>query len=740
MTSNSEARDPHSALTLAVEGMSCASCAGRVERALLKVPNVVSAVVNLATEQVTITTAQAVPFASLVGAIVKAGYGAHALDNSDALTVPHPNHETIAVWLSIALSLPFVLPMLVSWGSYHVMLAGSWQCALATVVQFGLGARFYRASWYALRSGTGNMDLLVAIGTTAAYGLSVYTLFMHPDLANDHLYFESSALVITLVRLGKWLEARAKRQTTDALSALHALKPIMAQVRVDNQIISIPASRLCVGDILIVHAGERIAADGVVVEGESAADESLLTGESLPVIKRPGSGVIGGAINGEGLLVVAVNAVGIHSTLAQLIHLVETAQTEKAPIQRVVDRVSTYFVPAVLLLAMLTFIGWLVYAHSAERALIHAVTVLVIACPCALGLATPAAIMVGTGTAARFGILIKDAPALEQAQAIRLVAFDKTGTLTEGKPQLIQIAHTPEFSEDRILMLAAALQQSGTHPLAHAIKQACLKRQLAIPGLSKGQVLAGRGARGDVEDLPLLLGSARWMHEQNITLPPEMLAQAQICEQQGQTVSWLATDCTSGRRALAWLAFGDAIKADAAKALAQLRARGIQTVMLTGDSSASAAAMSARLGQIEWHAQMLPQDKLAYIRAQRAKGVTVAMVGDGINDAPSLAAADLGISVATGTDVAMHAAGITLMRPNLGLVVDTIDIAQCTFKKIRQGLFWAFFYNVLALPAAMLGMVNPVVAGAAMALSSVSVLANALLLRRWQPPSNPAPV
>jgi Cu+-exporting ATPase len=537
------------------------------------------------------------------------------------------------------------------------------------------------------------------------------------------------------VLLGKWLEGRAKRQTTDAIRALQALRPATARVLRGGQVQELPIDQVVVGDTVQVRAGERIAVDGQVLEGRSHVDESLITGESLPVAKSPGDRVTSGAINAEGALTLQTLAVGAETTLARIIRMVESAQAGKAPIQRMVDRVSAVFVPVVLGLALLTLLGWLAANGDWTQAVVNAVSVLVIACPCALGLATPTAIMVGTGAAARHGILIKDAQALELAHAVRTVVFDKTGTLTEGRPSLVAVHAAPGHSRDSVLAQAAALQQSSEHPLARAVMAEVQTRQLAVPAAMDAQALPGRGLQAQVDGQTLLLGSSRLLHEQHLSAG-ELASAAQQLEAEGRTVSWLMQHGAAGQaELLGLLAFGDAIKPSAHAAVARLHELGIGTWLLTGDNRGSAQAVAQALGISQVRAEVLPGDKAALVQELRQAGQVVAMVGDGINDAPALAAADVGIAMATGTDVAMAAAGITLMRGDPLLVADALDISRRTYATLKRGLFWAFAYNVVGIPLAAMGFLNPVLAGAAMALSSVSVVGNALLLRRWRPPA-----
>jgi len=729
--------------TLAIGGMTCASCANRVEKALSRVPGVAGATVNLATEQATVNLRAPLTgdlMDRLVAAVTKAGYAAQPLaDDQPAAGGPAAaahdptRRELYAVLICAALTLPLALPMLALPLGMHWMPRASVQFVLATLVQGGFGARFYRAAWKAVRAGAGNMDLLVALGTSAAYGVSVYAMLAHPgDVA--HLYFEASAVVITLVRFGKWLEARAKRQTTDAIRALNALRPERARVVVDGVERDVPLAQVRVGSVVAVRPGERMPVDGVVLDGRSHVDESLITGESLPVPKEPDQAVTAGSINGEGALSVRTTAIGAETTLARIIRLVESAQAEKAPIQRLVDRVSAVFVPAILVIAGVTLVGWLFAGASAETAILNAVAVLVIACPCALGLATPAAIMAGTGVAARHGVLIKDAEALETAHAVSVVAFDKTGTLTRGQPSLTAFETVDGVERDDALALAAAVQQHSDHPLAKAVVKAfdASRANAPLPAAAHARAVPGRGVEADVNGRRIAIGSRRWVDELELALPPALASRAAELERAGDTVSWLIGARDGSDAVLALLAFGDTVKPGARAAIDRLRRMQIRSVLVTGDNAGSAASVARELGIDEVHAQVLPDDKARTIRDLRmTSGGIVAMAGDGINDAPALAAADIGIAMATGTDVAMHAAGITLMRGDPLLVPAAIDIARRTWRKIQQNLFWAFVYNLIGIPLAAFGLLNPMIAGAAMAFSSVSVVTNALLLRRW---------
>ena len=739
---NSLAQTPPSAdvrrWSFPISGMTCASCVARVEKALLNVPGVIAAEVNLATEQAQVRlAAREIDMAAVLRAVERAGYAARPVTEPGAVTEgaaeAASNRHRLPEWWPVAvagvLSAPLLLPMFTALFGLPWMLPGWLQLLLATPVQFWLGARFYRAGWKALRAGAGNMDLLVALGTTAGYGLSVYQLLVHGEHAMHQLYFEASAVVITLVLLGKWLEGRAKRQTTEAIRALQALRPDRARVRRDGTDVDVALGDVRVGDLVVVRPGERVPVDGEVVEGASEIDESMITGESLPVAKHPGDRATGGSVNAEGLLIIRTLAVGAESTLARIVRLVESAQAKKAPIQRLVDRVSAVFVPVVIGIALVTLLGWGLGTGDWEGAILNAVAVLVIACPCALGLATPTAIMAGTGVAARHGVLIKDAEALEVAHGVEVVAFDKTGTLTEGKPELVAF-EAVDGNDAGLLGASAAIQANSEHPLARAVMDAAKRERVGVPMAIEVRAVAGRGMAAVVRQRQLRLGSSRYMQELGVDLTA-LEARAQALRASGRTVSWLA-DVGDKPQLIGLLAFADAPKASAAHAVQKLHRLGIRTVMLTGDNQGSADSVGQQLGIVEIRAEVLPEDKAEIVTALKNGGHRVAMVGDGINDAPALAAADVGIAMSTGTDVAMHAAGITLMRGDPALVADAIDISRRTYAKIRQNLFWAFVYNVIGIPLAAFGLLSPVVAAAAMAFSSVSVVTNALMLRSWK--------
>ncbi len=770
-----------------IVGMTCASCVSRVERALAKVPGVQEVSVNLATETVRVRAAapvqgaadgagapaQSAPaqgaaamgadvgtgadeatlwHARLQRAVRDAGYEpvplAQATDADPALDrLWGVRRDFWPVLLAIVLTLPLALPMVGKLWGEHWMLGPLWQFLLATPVQFVLGARFYRAGWHAIRAGSGNMELLVAIGTTAAWGMSTWLWWRAEPGTMVPLYYEAAAVIITLVLLGKWLEARAKRQTTSAIRALQALRPEVAHLLPDGvrreQLQDVPVAELLPGDRLLVRPGERLPADGVIEQGQTQIDESMLTGEPLPVLRRVGDVVTGGSLNGDGAIELRVTAVGTQSVLQRIIALVQDAQAVKPPVQRQVDRVAAVFVPVVLLIALATFALWWGWQQVAfEQALLAAVAVLVIACPCALGLATPTAIMAGTGVAAQHGILIKDPEALEAARRVDTVAFDKTGTLTLGQPVLRHLLPAAGVDGAAALQAAAALQRHSEHPLARAVLQAAQAQQeLQGHGAQQAQqvqAVPGRGCHGEVQGTALYLGSWDWLQELGADLRGWQ-EQAEAWASQGCSVSVLAQQ--QGWQPLALLAFADQPKPGSAQAIAELRALGLRVLMISGDNQRAAEAMARRLGLEaagEVRAQVLPGDKARLVAELKAQGRVVAMVGDGVNDAPALAAADVGLAMSHaqgGSDVALHAAGITLMRGEPLLVAAALDISRRTVAKIRQNLFWAFIYNTVGIPLAALGLLSPVLAGAAMALSSVSVVSNTLLLKRWRPPA-----
>jgi Cu+-exporting ATPase len=725
---------------LSIEGMTCASCVNRIESVLLKEPGILSAIVNLATEKAKIKfVGDLINEDKIIKIITKAGYKASRVKSNFKEEINEKAQQLkidyIKLIIAAALSAPLVIPMIFEPFGFNFMLTGWIQLILAAPVQFWLGARFYIATWKAVKARSGNMDLLVSLGTTAAFGLSLYHIALYGEHAGHEgigaLYFESSAVVITLVLLGKYLETRAKQQTSMAIKALQSLRPNIARVKRPEGNFEISIDEVLLGDIIIIKPGEKIPVDGLIISGSTQIDESFITGESLPVVKNLKDRVTGGSLNIDGLIEVETTALGTETTLARIIRLVENAQSAKAPIQRIVDKVSAVFVPIVILIAALTIVGWGLYSGDWESALINGVAVLVIACPCALGLATPTSIMVGTGLAAKAGILIKDAEALEIAHSVTIVAFDKTGTLTEGKPELTKIISN-SISDEELIRISGALQSGSEHPLAKAIIEKSKEIGLIIEASSEVKALAGRGLEGNVHGVKYIIGTRRLMQEKELDLS-YFSAEALELEKTGYTVSYLANE--DNKKIIGLMAFTDKIKDSAKETIKKLNALNIKTVMITGDNAGAAKKVAESLGIFEVKAEVLPQDKSKVIEDLKSSGHIVAMVGDGINDAPALAAAHVGIAMATGTDVAMHTAGITLMRGNPLLIPDALEISKKTYTKIKQNLFWAFIYNIVGIPLAAFGLLNPVIAGAAMALSSVSVVSNALMLRKWKPAS-----
>ncbi|TVP88830.1 MAG: copper-translocating P-type ATPase [Pseudomonadaceae bacterium] len=723
---------------LSLSNLSCAGCVRRSETALLGVPGVVKVEVNLASEQARVSFVSGTDPDSLLNALAKAGYPGQWLDSEQPQDQREDEqrqklrrerrHLIGAALLSTPLAFAMFPEML---GRPEWMPPAILQLILASLVQFYFGARFYRGAWHALRNRTGNMDMLVAMGTTAGWSLSTWNVLTTPSGQMPVLFYEASAVIITFVLLGKYLESRAKGQTLEAIRALTALRPDQARVRTAAGDTLVPLAQVHPGDLVVVRPGERIPVDGEVLEGGSHVDESMLTGESLPVSRQVGDPVSAGSMNQDGVLLITTTGVGQDTLLARIVRLVESAQASKAPIQRLVDRVSAVFVPIVVVIALLTWsIGSLLIGPQA--ALLNAIAVLVIACPCALGLATPTAIMVGTGVAARNGILIRDAEALELAHGIDTVIFDKTGTLTEGKPAVQAFIGLNDTPTETALQQALALQQDAEHPLAEALRQYAEQQGVSAGRVTEFTVHAGRGTSGTLNGQQLWLGNARLLQEQALDLAPW---QAQVAEQEakGHTLSWLAAESDGKPQVVALIAYADSLKPGARETVAQLRASGIESWLVSGDSQAAAEAIATQLGIDQVRAQVLPEDKAKVVNELREQGRKVAMIGDGINDAPALAAADVGMAMATGTDVAMHSAGITLMRGELQLVPAALQVSRRTWAKIRQNLFWAFIYNSLGIPLAAIGLLTPMMAGAMMAASSVSVVTNALLLKRWQP-------
>ncbi len=720
-------------LDLAISGMTCAACATRLEKVLNRVQGV-SATVNFATEHAHLALQPgAASLDEVIGAVERAGFGAQesglaGREQEKARKAADFRAELRRFWISVALTLPLLaqMPAMFSgdWGGGHHDLIPRWlQLALATPVQFWVGARFYRGAWSALRGGGANMDVLVALGTSMAYLYSLVVTLA--GMAHAHVYFEASASVITLILMGKLLEARAKARTSAAIEALLSLAPKVARVEKDGQVIEVPVDSLKVGDRFLLRPGDAVPVDGVIESGESGVDEAMLTGESLPVEKRSGDKVFAATVNGAGVLRCRATGVGRQTLLAGIVRMVEAAQGSKAPVQRLADRISAVFVPVVVAIALVTFLGWWLWAGDFAQALINAVAVLVIACPCALGLATPTAVMVGTGQGARAGILVKNAEALELAERVEVLAVDKTGTLTEGKPRVQTVVPLSGFAEGEVLRLAAALEATSAHPVAAAVvAHAAVAGPL--PAAQDVQAVAGKGVRGRVEGRAVALGSPAFLAEEGCVFDAETVSKLASA---GQSLVAVGVD----GQAAGLIGVADSLRPDSPAVVARLRAAGVRVVMLTGDHPATAAAIAAAAGITDFDAGVLPGDKAAAVAALRKEGARVGMAGDGINDAPALAAADVSFAMGSGSDVAVEAADITLVKGSLAGVVDAIGLSRATLAKIRQNLFFAFIYNVLGIPLAALGYLNPVIAGAAMALSSVSVVSNSLLLRRWRP-------
>ena len=726
---------PAGSLDLAISGMTCAACAARVEKVLNRLPGV-EANVNFATERASVRYRPGLAGPETIRAVVtRAGFGAAEVglasrEQERLRQAAAWKHEFSRFWIAALLTLPLALQMPAMFGAgwnadvHHEFLPRWLQFLLATPVQFWIGARFYRGAWSSLRGGGANMDVLVVLGTSMAWFYSAaVTLLARHDL---HVYFEASAMIITLILLGKLLEARAKARTTAALDALLRLQPRLAYVERDGEVVAVPVDSLHPGDLFVVRAGDAVPVDGEVVAGESTLNEAMLTGESMPVDKHPGEPVFAATLNGAGTLRCRATGVGAHTLLAGIIRMVEQAQGSKAPVQRLADRISAVFVPVVVVIAMFTFAGWWWLAGDFSQALISAVAVLVIACPCALGLATPTAIMVGTGQGARAGLLVKNAEALELAEKVRILAVDKTGTLTEGTPAVTDVLPATTWQRDAVVALAAALEQTSAHPIAAAIVAEARRAGLAIDAAEAISAVAGKGLSGRVAGRAVLLGTPDFLTGQGVCLP------AGACDELAAAGKTLVAVAVDGEFA-GLIGVADRIRADSVAAVARLKARGVKVVMLTGDHAATAAAIARQAGIDEWRAGVLPGDKAAAVQALAAGGARVGMAGDGINDAPALAAADVSFAIGVGADVAVEAADITLVKNSLAGVADAIDLSRATLSKIRQNLFFAFIYNVLGIPLAAFGFLNPVIAGAAMAMSSVSVVTNSLLLKRWRP-------
>ena len=723
------------ACELALTGMTCANCAARIEKTLNALPGV-EAVVNFAAEKAHVRFQPAHTAPAAMIAAVEASGRYHASLSSAATREAEKARraeayraELRALAIAAAFTLPLLAQMLFMFGAgaHQEMLPRWLQWLLATPVQLWIGSRFYVGAWYSLRGGTGNMDVLVALGTTMAWLFS--SVVTAAGLDHLHVYFEASATVITLVLLGKILEARAKARTSGAIEALVRLQPQLARLERDGQVVEVAVAALIPGDVFLVRPGEAVPVDGEVLSGLSHVNEAMLTGESLPVAKGVADKVFAATLNGDGLLRCRASGVGSHTLLAAIIRLVEDAQGSKAPVQRLVDQVAAIFVPTVCAIALLTFAGWWLIGGDFSTALINAVAVLVIACPCALGLATPTAIMVGSGLGARAGILIRNAQALELAEKLKVLAVDKTGTLTQGQPAVVELVALGAATEGEVLSLAAAIEQGSSHPLAVAIVARARALGLAAAAAEEIRAEAGLGMSGRILGDQVRVGSPHWIESLGLTIPAAPLARL---AEAGYSIVVVAQET----QVLALLAVADPIRPGSAAAVRRLSSLGIEVVMLTGDNPATAAAIAREAGLARFEANVLPADKAAALnRLKATAGGLVGMAGDGINDAPALAAADVSFAMGAGSEVALQAADVTLMRNDLGSVADAVSLSRATLAKIRQNLFFAFIYNLLGLPLAACGLLNPVVAGAAMALSSVSVVSKSLLLRRWKPPA-----
>ena len=725
-------------LELGIGGMSCAACAARIEKVVGRLPGVEGSV-NFAAEtaRVRFTPGLTDP-AAIVGAIAKAGFSATPIAGRDreverTRKAAEFHAELRLFWISALLSLPFLVQMIGMLGAgasgsmHHDEWLPRWaQLLLATPVQFWIGKRFYKGAWSSLLGGGANMDVLVALGTSVAYFFSVAVVVL--DRHDLHVYFEASASIITLVLLGKLLEARARARTSAAVEALLRLQPPTARIERDGQIVELPVAQVVAGMVFVLRPGDSVPVDGEVLSGESSADEAMLTGESVPVGKAPGDKVFAATVNGDGVLRCRASGVGAETLLAGIVRLVEQAQGGKPAVQRLADRIAAVFVPTVVGIALATFAGWWWFGGELAPALVNGVAVLVIACPCALGLATPTAVMVGTGQGARAGILVRNAEALELAEKIKTLVVDKTGTLTEGRPAVLDVRVVGTGGRDDVLMLAAALEQTSHHPLASAVVEAARAAGIALVSAEAVQAVGGKGVTGRVGARQVLVGSPDFLVERGAPLPAEVLDPLLAA---ALTPVGVAVD----GKAVGAFGIADPLRATSKAAVARLQALGVRVVMLTGDHPAAAARIAAEAGIADFRAQVLPGDKAAAVTALRGDGL-VGMVGDGINDAPALAAADVSFAIGAGSDVAIEAADLTLVRNDLGSVADAISLSRATLGKIRQNLFFAFIYNVLGIPAAALGLLNPVIAGAAMAMSSVSVVSNSLLLRRWRPGKN----
>lgn len=733
-----EAPEQAQSVTLEISGMSCAACAARIEKKLNRVDGVNSAAVNLSTEKATVAFDRSkVRPSELVEAVKSLGYGAEQQKEAAPDREREAREKEIGslkrtLIASVVLTSPLLAAMLLSLFGADVPLLHNqyFQLAVATPVQFIIGRRFYRNAFFALRSGGADMDVLIAMGTSAAYFYSLYNVFFETAKAGGmkDLYFEASAVVITLILLGKYLEAVAKGRTSEAIRKLAGLQARTARVVRDGQETDIPVEEVEAGDVVVVRPGEKIPVDGKILEGGSSVDESMLTGESMPVEKKPGDLCVGATINQYGTFRFEATGVGRDTVLAQIIRMVEDAQGTKAPIQKIADKVAGVFVPAVIGIAAVTFLGWLFAAGDVTRAVVNAVSVLVIACPCSLGLATPTAIMVGTGRGAENGILIKGGESLEAACTVDAVVFDKTGTVTKGRPEVTDVLPLGRMTPEEALRLAAEAEKKSEHPLGAAIYESAKRKLGSVRDPESFEAIPGRGVKAETDGKTVLLGTRRLMSERGVDCSAAEKAMEEM-ERDGKTAMLMAVD----GRAEMLFAVADTIKQTSAEAIRELQSMGIEVYMITGDNRRTAEAIARKAGIAHVLAEVLPENKAQEVQKLKQAGKKVAMVGDGINDAPALATADIGMAVGTGTDVAIEAADITLLRGDLRTVPAAVRLSRRTMRKIRQNLFWAFFYNSVGIPFAALGFLNPMIAGAAMAFSSVSVVTNSLSLKRCNP-------
>jgi len=729
-------------IQLDIKGMTCASCVAHVEKGIAKAGGVDSVSVNLATEKATVSyDPDQIDIDRIIHSVEESGYGASPVREGDGEDPEKKkafkrlrNHTVISLILSAPLLLAMFAGLLKieALMFLHIPLV---QLLLATPVQFWIGWRFYKGAFLSLKAGSPGMDVLVALGTSAAYFFSIFNGFFAERLGlkSPGLYFEASSIIISLVLLGKFLEGRAKGKTSEAIKKLMGLQPKTARVQREGEWMEIPIADVSVGDRVQIKPGERIPVDGQVLEGESALDESSLTGESMPVEKKSGDIVLSGSINSYGSFIFQAEKVGKDSVLSRIIAVVEEAQGSKAPIQKLADKVAAVFVPVVLAIALLTFLLWWFVGGEVNQAIISAVAVLVIACPCALGLATPTAIMVGTGVGAQRGILIKNGEILQQAGKVDAVVLDKTGTVTRGRPELQQVISLEgSLSEEEILQLAASVEILSEHPLARAVVDAARDKGLELLESSGFQAQPGKGIEAQLGQDRLLVGTEAWLKDQGFSLET-VLKEKRELENKGQTVIILARSGGAGKEVLGLLAIADSIKEYSVQGIEALKALGLEVHMITGDNRRTAEAIAAQAGIEHVFAEVLPEGKAEKVKALQEKGYRVAMAGDGINDAPALATADVGIAMGEGSDIAMESADITLMRGDLREIAASVHLSRRTMAKIRQNLFWAFFYNAIGIPFAALGFLNPIIAGAAMAFSSVSVVSNSLSLRRFKP-------